>query len=127
MVSTARDMAKFGQMILNRGRYGEARILSQASVAAMTRDQIPGLQAQLGPMVSKWASWGYGFAIESPQKWPFYNGGLVPLGTLCHPGAGGAMFWIDPEHEIVGTYFEATKLISSFDHFINMVTAAADD
>jgi len=127
IVSTPRDMTAFGQMILNRGRYGDARILSPAAVAAMTRDQIPGLKAQLGPFVARWASWGYGFAVESPQKWPFYNGGVVPLGTLCHPGAGGAMLWIDPEHDIVGTYFEVTKLISHFDHFINIITAAAED
>ena len=73
------------------------------------------------------ASWGYGFAIESPQKWPFYNGGVVPLGTLSHPGGGGAMLWIDPLHEIVGTFFEVTKGITLFDHFINMITAAAED
>ena len=36
----------FGQMILNRGRYGDARILSPAAVAAMTRDQIPGIKAR---------------------------------------------------------------------------------
>jgi CubicO group peptidase (beta-lactamase class C family) len=39
--STPRDMLTFGQMFLNRGRYGDARILSPAAVAAMTRDQIP--------------------------------------------------------------------------------------
>jgi CubicO group peptidase (beta-lactamase class C family) len=77
--------------------------------------------------VAERASWGYGFAIESPQKWPFYNGGVVPLGTLCHPGGGGAMLWIDPLHEIVGTFFEVTKGITLFDHFINMITAAAGD
>src|SRR5439155_1510856 len=43
--STAMDMAVFGQMFLNRGVYGEARILSPPAVAQMTRNQIPGIGA----------------------------------------------------------------------------------
>ncbi len=46
--STARDMAIFGQMFLNRGSYGDARILSPASVREMTRNQIPGISARRG-------------------------------------------------------------------------------
>src|SRR5436853_250463 len=41
--STARDVATFGQMFLQEGAYGTARVLSPASVAAMTRNQIPGI------------------------------------------------------------------------------------
>jgi CubicO group peptidase (beta-lactamase class C family) len=121
------DMVRFGQMILNGGRTGGARILSPAAVAAMTRDQVPGIGAVLGPLVSGYASWGYGWAIESPQKWVYYNGSLIPLGTFCHPGGGGVMLWIDPVHEIVGAYFEVTKLISCFDLFSNLITAAVED
>ena len=44
--STAIDMAIFGQMFLNRGSYGEVRILSPVAVAEMTRNQIPGVGAQ---------------------------------------------------------------------------------
>lgn len=43
--STALDIARFGQMFLNDGIYGDRRILSPATVAAMTRDQIPGISA----------------------------------------------------------------------------------
>ncbi len=41
--STATDLAIFGQMFLNGGGYGRARILSRPAVAAMTRNQIPGI------------------------------------------------------------------------------------
>jgi CubicO group peptidase (beta-lactamase class C family) len=132
--STARDMAIFGQMILNRGRYGDTRILSKASVAAMTRDQIPGLKAQLLNVLAEHASWGYGFAVESPSKWRYFHGSLAPLGTLRHPGAGGVAFWIDPANEVAGAYFEvATRVteryeqIWNYDLFENVVTSAVQD
>jgi CubicO group peptidase (beta-lactamase class C family) len=39
------DLAVFGQMFLNGGSYGGVRILSPASIAEMTRNQIPGVSA----------------------------------------------------------------------------------
>jgi CubicO group peptidase (beta-lactamase class C family) len=132
--STAYDMTVFGQMILNRGRYGDARILSPAAVAAMTRDQIPGIKARFYGKLVTHGSWGYGWAVESPSKWSYFHGSLGPLGALGHPGAGGAMFWIDPAHELTGTYFEVTTHLTerlephwNFDLFTNVITAAVDD
>jgi CubicO group peptidase (beta-lactamase class C family) len=131
--STATDLAIFAQMILNRGTYGDARILSPASVAAMTRDQVPGIKAKLLSVIAERASWGYGFAVESPSKWRYFHGSLAPLGTLRHPGAGGVGFWIDPANEVVGVYFEVTKHLTerfeqiwNFDLFENAITAAVD-
>jgi CubicO group peptidase (beta-lactamase class C family) len=131
--STARDLAVFGQMFLNRGRYGAARILSPASVAAMTRDQIPGIAAQfIGREISP-ASWGYGWGIESSAKWRYYRGSLAPLGTFDHGGHGGSMLWVDPKHDIVGAYLEVVlhetghyigELLWNFDLFQNAVYAA---
>lgn len=45
--STVMDLAIFGQMFLNRGSYGDVRILSPAAVAEMTRNQIPGISSQI--------------------------------------------------------------------------------
>jgi CubicO group peptidase (beta-lactamase class C family) len=132
--STAYDMTVFGQMILNRGRYGGARILSPAAVAAMTRDQIPGTRARFYGKLVAHVSWAYGWFVESPSKWPYFHGSLGPLGTLGHPGLGGVMFWIDRSHELIGTYFEVTsheterrEPLWNFDLFQNVITAAVDD
>jgi serine-type D-Ala-D-Ala carboxypeptidase len=121
-------------MILNRGRYGDARILSPAAVAAMTRDQIPGVKARFFGKLVAHGSWGYGWFVESPSKWSYFHGSLAPLGTLGHPGAAGVMFWIDPAHELTGAYFEVTSRLTerfephwNFDLFQNVVTAALDD
>jgi serine-type D-Ala-D-Ala carboxypeptidase len=134
VLSTPRDMVTFGQMFLNRGRYGDARILSPAAVAAMTRDQIPGLGALLLNIVAARASWGYGWQIVSPTKWKYFDGSLQPLGTFGHPGAGGVNYWIDRDHDLIGAYFEVTARLSpdynllwNFDLFQNAITAAVDD
>jgi len=134
VLSTPGDLAVFGQMFLNRGRYRNARVLSPASVAAMTRDQIPGIPACfMGHDITP-ASWGYGWGIESPAKWRYYRGSLAPLGTLDHGGHGGSMLWVDPANEIVGVYLEVAlhitdrvELLWNFDLFQNAVYAAVDD
>ena len=132
--STPRDMAVFGQMFLNRGRYGDARILSPATVTTMTRDQIPGIGAHFVLQVAGCASWGYGWQVTSPTKWKYFDGSLQPLGTFGHPGAGGVNYWIDRDHEVVGAYFEVTTRLSpdynllwNFDLFQNAITSAVDD
>ena len=132
--STPRDMVVFGQMFLNGGRYGNARILSRAGVAAMTRDQVPGVGALLLNMVMARASWGYGWQVVSPTKWKYFDGSLQPLGTLGHSGAGGSYLWIDREHDLVGAYFEVVTHLNpehnhlwNFDLFQNAITAAVDD
>jgi CubicO group peptidase (beta-lactamase class C family) len=135
LFTTPHDMAVFGQAILNGGRYGDARILSPAAVAAMTRDQIPGLRARIATWKeAEHASWGYGFGVVSPSKWKYYDGSLQTPGTLGHSGAGGAMLWIDRRHELVGAYFEVLRGMTkgleplwNFDLFQNAITAAIDD
>jgi CubicO group peptidase (beta-lactamase class C family) len=134
LFTTPLDMTIFGQAFLNGGRYGEARVLSPAAVAAMTRDQIPGLRARVVGREAARASWGYGFAVASPTKWRYFDGSLQPLGTFCHPGAAGQNFWIDPENELVGAYFEVATRVTpnweflwNFDLFQNAITAAVDD
>ena len=129
--STPLDMAIFDQVFLNGGSYGEARILSPASVAAMTRNQIPGVPARLLNKHMPEASWGYGWTIESYCKWKYYHGSLWPLGTFNHAGMGGIVHWVDPEHEIVGAYCEVTlrinekmALLWNADLFQNAITSA---
>jgi CubicO group peptidase (beta-lactamase class C family) len=132
--STAKDLAIFGQMFLNGGSYGRTRILSRPTVVAMTRNQIPGIGARLFGISHGEASYGYGWIIESNEKWKYWHGSLPPIGTFGHGGAGGCSFWVDPVNEIVGVYFEVTMRITEFlehrwnyDLFQNVVTAAVAD
>jgi CubicO group peptidase (beta-lactamase class C family) len=130
-----RDVAVFAQTVLNGGHYGDARVLSPAAVAAMVRDQIPGVRADFFGRDFAEASWGYGWTIESSTKWPFYNGSFHPVGSPSHSGGGGFKIWLDPVHEMVGVYAEAVhrsdiasgELVWNVDLFENAVLAAAED
>jgi CubicO group peptidase (beta-lactamase class C family) len=129
--TTVKDAAVFGQTFLNRGRYGDAVILRPATVAEMTRDQIPGLPATLGAFRKTEASWGYGWGIAGNEKWPAYP--PFPRGTFAHSGGRSMMLWVDPAHEIVGVYFSicrwknAFDTINNVDLFANAVTASVND
>jgi CubicO group peptidase (beta-lactamase class C family) len=133
--STARDLAAFCQMFLNGGTYGRARILSRPTVAAMMRNQIPGIAAQwFGTLHRKEGSYGYGWIVESNEKWKYWTGSLPPIGTFGHGGAGGCSMWIDPANEIVGVYLSVVmRITAAFEHmwnldlFQNAVTAAVAD
>ena len=60
LTSTASDYAKFLQMYLDRGAYGEGRILEEATVDSIMADQAPGLLS--GP----WRQ-GLAFGVKSAE------------------------------------------------------------
>ncbi|MFV2038908.1 MAG: serine hydrolase domain-containing protein [Acidimicrobiales bacterium] len=133
VVSTALDNVRFGQMVLNGGTFNGQRVLSKASVDAMTTNQIPAVPDVLFGHAE--ASWGYGFSVICHERWPYFGGGLVPPGSVTHTGAGGIDHWIDFDNEIVGAYFEiVTEMsdmmepISSAGHrFQDVITSAVID
>ncbi len=130
VTSTAIDMATFGQMFLNRGRYGDARVLSAPSVAAMTRNQIPGISVTFMGEFHAEASWGYGWDIHGEGKWSDFPAALLPREAFRHSGLGGVHYWIDPVYEIVGVYFSVKPdpdKSTADELFIDAVTAAVDD
>jgi len=131
--STAMDMAIFGQMFLNRGSYGEVSILSPAAVAEMTRNQIPGIGAQIPGEIFPEASWGLGWSIHGNKR-ALQGGSLHSPQAFDLTGAGGVYLWVDPVYEIVGVYFRVTieriddiRFKSCRDLFMNAVTAAVVD
>lgn len=132
--STAMDMARFGQMYLNDGNYGEARILSPAAVAGMTRNQIPGLSADIGELFFPEASWGLGWSVGHVYKGRVYGEELLAPSYFNHGGYGGVELWIDPDQEVVGVYFsvsleadEADFTISNADLVMNIMATGIDE
>jgi CubicO group peptidase (beta-lactamase class C family) len=103
--TTAMDIARFGQTILNGGTCGSQRLLSAASVREMTRNQIPegiGEISFRGSAVQ--ASYGYGWFVIGDQRWSM-NGSLLPIGTYSHSGFGGTVLWVDSVNDVVGVFF----------------------
>jgi CubicO group peptidase (beta-lactamase class C family) len=89
LFSTAGDIARFYQMMLNRGALDGKRILKPGTVAEMTRKQTGDLDARPG------MPWGLGFCVvEDPSKMAA-NSVLTP-NSFGHGGAFSTTGWADP-------------------------------
>lgn len=90
LFSTGADLAKLYQAMLNKGRLGEARILSEDSVQTMTHLQTGDLICGFTPGMG----FGFGWAVvKDPQG---VHEMLSP-GAFGHGGAFGTQAWIDPQ------------------------------
>jgi uncharacterized protein YbbC (DUF1343 family) len=87
LFSTAEDLAVYAQMMLGGGQLGGVRILSQKTVAAMTRPyQVPGGFRGLGWDIQTGYSSNRGRSFSSR--------------AFGHGGFTGTVMWIDPELEM---------------------------
>jgi CubicO group peptidase (beta-lactamase class C family) len=94
LFSTAADMAKFYQCILNGGSNGGVRLLSEKSVAEMLRIHTPGIVTGFTPG----NGWGLGWCVvEKPQGVTR----LLSSGTFGHGGAWGTQGWTDPQRGLI--------------------------
>jgi serine-type D-Ala-D-Ala carboxypeptidase len=141
--STAGDLAVFLQMLLNGGAYGGRRILSRASVAAMTRPQVDTAIPLILPLINaagerrdveiSGGGYGYGLYIFAAGDRFRLNGALVSRSGFGHNGAGGAYIWADPERDVVGVYLSVSPRlhrdvqVQHSDLFQNAVHAAIID
>lgn len=87
LFSTGRDLAVFCQMLLNGGAYGDTRVLSPASVRAMTRDQTH-LPRKLG----------FGWVLQ-PNPF-FVPCDLCSPAAYSHTGFTGTSLVLDPELDL---------------------------
>ena len=94
LFSTASDVARFYQMILNGGSLGSRKILSAQSVKLMTSVQTGGIRTGF----VEGMSWGLGFQIvRSPQG---ATAALSP-GSFGHGGSFATQSWADPRRDAV--------------------------
>ena len=94
LFSTAADMARFYQMILDGGRFAGRRIVSEAAVREMTRVQT----GELTTGFTDGNGWGLGWCIvREPQGVT----AMLSPGTFGHGGAFGTQGWVDPTREMI--------------------------
>jgi len=68
LVSTVDDFLAFGQMLLDKGKYGSERMLSRPTVEAMTTDQLTREQrADATDFLGANRSWGFGLSIVTQR------------------------------------------------------------
>lgn len=92
LYSTAADLARLYQAMLQGGQLGSAKILSPESVRTMTKTQTGDLPCGFVPGMS----FGFGWAVvKEPQG---VTARLSP-GTFGHGGAFGTQAWVDPQQD----------------------------
>jgi CubicO group peptidase (beta-lactamase class C family) len=89
LFSTATDLAKFGQMLLNGGTVGGKRYVSTEAIREMTRNQLRGeaLKEVAGYRTGPTDPDGYGLGWSTG-----------PAGAYGHGGAYSTHMQIDPKH-----------------------------
>lgn len=99
LVSTVDDFLAFGQMMLNKGKLGNERILSRPSIELMTNDQLTPEQKAVSGLIPGYFDnhgWGFGMAVVTRRN----DVGLVP-GSFGWDGGLGTSWYSDPAEEMV--------------------------
>ena len=85
LFTTAADLARYAQMLLNGGSLDGVRIFKPETVELMTSVQTPSSLA---------IRRGLGWDVDSSYSGP--RGKLFPIGSYGHTGWTGTSLWIDP-------------------------------
>jgi CubicO group peptidase (beta-lactamase class C family) len=94
LFSTAVDMARFYQMILNGGQLDGRRIVSAKSVEQLTSIQTGDLKVGF----TDGNGWGLGWCVvRKPQAVTR----MLSAGTYGHGGAFGTQGWVDPKRQMI--------------------------
>jgi CubicO group peptidase (beta-lactamase class C family) len=129
LVSTIDDYFAFGQMMLDRGRFADRRILSRPTVETMTTDQLtPEQKAISGLIPGAFDSmgWGFGLAVVTRRDWLW----AVP-GRFGWDGGLGTSWYSDPKEDLVAILMTQRAAFPPFSgvwlDFWTSVYAAIDD
>jgi CubicO group peptidase (beta-lactamase class C family) len=94
LLSTARDYARFLEMVRRRGALENVRILSPHAVDLMTTNQVGRLFNDDGL--------GIGLGFATTDRYGAY--GMASVGSFFWGGAYGSTYWVDPKERLVGVF-----------------------
>jgi CubicO group peptidase (beta-lactamase class C family) len=98
LLSTIDDVHAFGRMLLDNGRLPDgSRLLSPASVAVMTTDQIGVERGASGPTPDGSQGWGFGVSVQVRRAGIARN-----VGSYGWDGGLGTSWANDPHERLVG-------------------------
>jgi CubicO group peptidase (beta-lactamase class C family) len=125
LASTARDYARFLQMVLNGGTLDGVRLLSRKTIAFMTADHlgsIPGAAEFNGPGLG----FGLGYGVRLQTGITPYQGSA---GNFYWGGAAGTRFFVDPTERLFAILMlQAPRQREHYSTlFPNMVYGCFDD
>jgi CubicO group peptidase (beta-lactamase class C family) len=105
LTSTLDDYMSFAQMLVNKGKLGQTRILKPETVELMATNQLPDSITERSWLPSKGqVGFGIDFAvrIKSPKSEEENNG---MIGEFFWDGAASTLFWVDPKNELTAVLF----------------------
>lgn len=122
LYSTAPDLFRFYQMMLNGGVFNNQRILSRHAVELMTRVHTGELPAGFAPGVGFGLGWSVVRNVEGMFR-------LNSIGTYGHGGLWRTYGFIDPQKELVGVILlqrvsSDGDLADEISAFVALVSAA---
>jgi CubicO group peptidase (beta-lactamase class C family) len=124
VVASARDVARFAMHFMPNG----PRVLSDATVWAMTHDQTAGVPGAY-PVISGIGAnprqaWGIGWALQTAST-PALFSELLTFDTFGHHGASGCQVMADPAQELVVVTLTNTHLNTGIDRWYERLQAIA--
>ena len=115
LYSTVPDYLRFTRMLLGRGSLDGVRVLAEATVEEMGRDQLGDLSADGWTSTNPFfttdvdlhpgqrAGWGLSFLLNTEST----AEGRAP-GSLAWAGAANSFYWIDPTRRVTGVFATQT-------------------
>ncbi|HEX3877557.1 MAG TPA: serine hydrolase domain-containing protein [Bryobacteraceae bacterium] len=126
LMSTAGDLARFSQAMLNKGTLNGARILSPPAVEAMTRSWTGDMKAGYAPGVGQ----GFGFEVVREALGTYR---YTSIGSYEKAGAFRTYYWVDPAKDMLGIILmqrtnggAASDTADETNAFMAMAAAAID-
>lgn len=108
LITSPADLARLCLMMLGGGSFGGVRILSPATVRAMTTNQLAAMP-QVPEEERRCRAWGLGWRLNWPGQ-PTTFGDLLGPRTFGHWGATGTLCWIDPDTQAFMILFTTQPL-----------------
>jgi CubicO group peptidase (beta-lactamase class C family) len=110
LVSTLDDYFRFARMLLSGGRLPDgSRLLSRASVDAMTTDHIGAGPGRPGPSPDGSQGWGFGVGVQVRR-----TGLTSPVGSYGWAGGLGSSWGNDPGERLIGVVLTTDMFTGAF-------------
>lgn len=98
LVSTLADYSKFVEMLRNRGKVGETRLVSDENFSLLCTPRVSKTVMQGNER------WGLGVRVITEPEY-----GVLPVGTFGWSGAYGTHMWVDPVNGVAAVYLKNSK------------------
>ena len=99
--STAADYLRFAQMLLDRGKLGDVRVLGAKTVDYMIADHIgPEIRNNIERWDPMYSGYGFGLTV-TVRKYAGISGAMGSPGDFSWMGSTGPIFWVDPKEQLV--------------------------